>query len=57
MTGSPSSSTVQVPHVPWAQPRLAAVSPSCSRSADSSVEPGGGEELARLVVDRELDDA
>ena len=57
ITGSPSSSTVQVPHVPWAQPRLAAVRPSVSRSADSSVVPGGGEELARLVVDDELDDA
>jgi len=40
MTGSPSSSTVQVPHVPWAQPRFAAVRPSSSRSATSSVVPG-----------------
>src|SRR3954453_15588080 len=40
MTGSPSTWQVHVPHVPWPQPRLAAVRPSVSRRALSSVVPG-----------------
>ena len=36
---------MQVPQVPLPQPRLAAVRPSVSRSALSSVVPGLGEEL------------
>src|SRR3954470_1250584 len=40
MTASPSSRHVQVPQVPTPQPRLAAVRPSVSRSALSSVVPG-----------------
>src|SRR4051794_12880671 len=39
MTGSPSTWHVHVPHVPWPQPRLAAVSPSVSRRALSRVVP------------------
>src|SRR4051794_18167882 len=40
ITGSPSSRHVQVPQVPTPQPRLAAVRPSVSRRAPSSVVPG-----------------
>src|SRR4051812_13176242 len=40
MTGSPSTWQVHVPHVPCPQPRLAAVRPSVSRRALSSVVPG-----------------
>ena len=40
MTASPSTWQVHVPHVPTPHPRLAAVRPSESRSALSSVVPG-----------------
>ena len=40
-TATPSSITVQAPHTPWLQPRLAPVSCKRSRSEVSSVSVSG----------------